>query len=150
MKQAKTKHIEVKDLESKSTNQYRWDPKGNLSLYKLPYRVWVMKSVVRHNSTGEIPGDFEKRLARGETDRAKANHRLYKAVQSNCLRQFLVNGWRLVIGGPITYPMVAEIIGKSNQMPATLKILQFYDDSTDEFLSIEQMKQKLRKMEANK
>ena len=32
-------------------------------------------------------------------------------------------------------------------MPATMRILQFYDDRTEEFLSVEQMKQKLTKME---
>ena len=147
MKQAKTKHIEVVAVEPKKP-KYKWDPKGNLSLYRLPYRVWVMKSVVRLDSKGrEKPGDFEKRLSRGETDKNKHNHRLYKAVQATSLRQFLVNDWRLVIGGPITYQTVADIISKSNQMPATLRILKFYDDRTEEFLSIEQVKQKLTKME---
>ncbi len=147
MKQAKTKHIEVVVVEPKKP-KYKWDPKGNLSLYRLPYRVWVMKAVVKSDSQGyEKPGDLEKRIARGETDRGKHNHRLYKAVQSNSLRQFLVNDWRLVIGGPITYQTVADIIRKSNQMPATLKILKFYDDKTEEFLSINDVKQKLKKME---
>jgi hypothetical protein len=147
MNKAQTKHIEVPKPKADKP-KYKWNPKGNLSLYRLPFKVWVMKSVVKLDSQGrEIPGEFEKRLARGETDREKLNHRLYKAIQSNILRQFLVNGWRLVIGGPITYEVVNEIIKKTNQMPATMRILQFYDDKTEEFLSVEQMKQKLTKME---
>ena len=157
MKQAKTKHITVAKREKAASRfkEYRkaklngtWVPKKNLSLYRLPFRIWVMKSVVKLDSKGrEVPGDFERRLARGETQKEKINHRLYKAINATSLRQFLVNDWRMVIGGLITYKDVANIIKHSAQIPATIRILQFYDDKTEEFLSMDQVKEKITKME---